>query len=548
MFKFLKRLISAAIGQNSAYSSTDHARRLLEGWRIARGSSNETLAPNLQTLIAQCRHLERTTTTARSVVEGHKADIIGTGIDVEPDTGDQTLDKLIKPEWLLWAECASVDGRSLWELQHQAVGELDCAGAILWRKVVIPDRIEKGLIPFAIMAYEPEWLCPFAVAAIAPGTRFVEGIEVDKFNRPIAYHLADPCQDYGTGRSGERVLASEIIHGFEARRPLQAHGEPILAPAVERIKQEEDLVSIELKAAKNTSALAVAITSKYHPDETSDGSTGSDAEAVTDMSPGSVVRLFPDEDVKTISNNRPNQLIDAFRKMLQGDVAGACRTAVKWLRKDYSGATFMNARLEQLDNKRMHAPTQQWLGRFIASAPYESVLPWIMLRLGRSLPSDPRANRAMLRHKLMPDSPGYVDPVKDEEGAVNRIRDNLSTLQEEAAALGKDWRKIIEQRKLENDELKKAGLNFAADAQIVADAAIAKDQAKAQANKPADKPAEPAPARESQVFHIEAPPAPEPAAVNVSLNVDPAKPVKRTYKINRDSKGNLESFDSEVVE
>jgi len=434
-----------------AYGSTDPRRKFFDGFKFQKSTSNEALGWNLPTLVNQCRHLERTTATGRAIVEGFKCDVIGTGIAVEPDTKDAALNDAIRDEFNAWAECAGVDGSSLWELQAMAASEVAVAGRVLWRFVVLPDRAEQGHLPLAILPLEPEWLSVLPVAAVEAGASFCNGVEYDRLGRPIAYHLQDPAAAQIQAQ-GERVLAKYICDGFEKRRPFQSHGEPLMAPAVERIQQEQQLISTELHAAVSTAALAVAITSEYHPDTVSDPTDPSSEDAVNDIPLGATVRLFPGEHVETIKNDRPNQLIAAFKAVLRGDVAGACKTAQKWLTRDYSGATFMNARMEQLDSKRLHRATQQWLGRFVASRPYLEALPWIFLKLGRALPSESRARVATQRHKLLPDLPEYVDPLKDGQAAAANIANGLTTKEEECASRGRDYRKVQEQLKKEQAE------------------------------------------------------------------------------------------------
>lgn len=444
--RWLRRSLASAlnsaanfVGWSGAYSSTDLRRKLLDGWRLSKATSNQALAPNLQTLINQSRQLERTSPIARGIVEGMKADIIGTGIDIEPDTGDADLNKRIRDEWVLWAECAGADDTPLWEIQAMAVSEWANAGAILHRFIVMPSRLDAGHLPVAILPLEPEWLSSMPVLPVPKGMSFVHGKVLDKLGRVLFYDLSDP-NDTGFG-IGERVPAKEICHGYEKRRAFQSQGEPVLATVIERIKQCDDLISIELQAAKATAAPAVAIMSQLDPGYTTDS-----GESVTDIPAGATVRLQPGETIESIENKRPNQLIEAFISAMIGSIASATRTARKWLTKDYSSATYMNARMEQLDSTRQQKPIQQWIGRHVASHPYERVLPWILLRIGVQIPADPVMRRRLFQHKLMPDSPPYVDPLKDGAAAIQNIGADLSTEEIECANRGLDHRKVKEQR------------------------------------------------------------------------------------------------------
>jgi lambda family phage portal protein len=447
-------LLSPLSGWLGAYNSTDPRRKILELFKVQKSTADQALAYNLPTLVNQCRHLTRNCPSARAVQEGLVADIVGTGIDVAPDTGSDSRDEKIRERWLDWAECAGVDGTSLWELQGQAVREIVEAGAFLWRYVTLPERAAQGLIPRAILPLEVEWLSNLQVGPLAAGTRFVNGIEIDKLGRPVAYHLLDPNFN-GDVKRGERVEAKDICHGFEKRRPYQAHGEPVLAPIVERLQQEEDLVKIELQSAKIASNFAVFIGSEYHPDLVSDDD---DTDPVTDLSPGTVVRGYPGEQANILQSSRPNQQISPFREMLRGDIAAASRVSRKWLDRNYSSATFMNTRMEQADAKRQHKPTQNWLARHIASRPYLEVLPWLMLASGQVMPAEKAPLRKMQAHKVLPDLPEYVDPLKDGEAAIQNVNGNLSTLEDECSSRGKDWMKIAEQRAKEKKALDALGL------------------------------------------------------------------------------------------
>lgn len=455
---WLKRAVRTALsplaGWLGAYNSTDPRRKILDLFKVQKATADQALAYNLPNLVNQCRHLERNSPQARAIIEGLVADIVGTGIDIAPDTGSEPRNEKIRKAWLEWAECAGANGESLWELQSQAMREVASAGALLWRYVVLPERAKLGHLPLAILPLEVEWLSAIEVASVPTGNRFVNGIETDKLGRPIAYHLLDP--NYANDASkGERVPADQICHGFEKRRPYQAHGEPWLAPLVERLQQEEQIVKIELKSAEIASNFAVAIESEYHDDQTSDDD---DTDAVTDVSPGTVVRLFPGEKANQIQSNRPNSQLAPFRDMLHKDLAAGGRVARKWLDRDYSSATFMNTRMEQADSKRMHKPTQAWLARHVASGPYLRALRWILLTAGQALPEAGPAMKKLQSHKVLPDLPEYVDPLKDGEAALQNVNGNLSTLEDECSSRGKDWQKIAEQRAKEKEFLDGLGL------------------------------------------------------------------------------------------
>lgn len=439
-------------GWLTAYPTTDAKCKIFEGGKPpAGGSPDMALAGNLSTLAAQGRHVERGTCMGRAVAEAWKADLVGSGIAVSPKSGDKTLDALLTVPWKLFCECACVDGMPLWEWQAMMIGSLPPAGAGLSRFVLIPERIAQGLIPLALLPLEIEWLSEEAVASVPADHKFVRGIELDKFGRPQFYHLRNPETLDIT--SGERVPAAQIVHIFEKRRAQQSHGEPVLAPAIERIMQGDRLPRIELDAAVNSSAPSVAIKTQRALDIGDD-----DEDPTTDIPPGAVVRLLPGEDIATVPNSRPSQLIEPFISAMRGDVAAATRVNRQVLDRDYQRSTFMNSRMSNQDTDRLQASIKSAANRMLAGRIYEAAFPWLMMAIGRPMPADPRKLAQMMRYAVRPDARPYVDPVKDVASAVNAIAQNLSTYHIECAARGKDFDEIIAERKLENDALQAAGL------------------------------------------------------------------------------------------
>ena len=65
-------------------------------------------------------------------------------------------------------------------------------------------------------------------------------------------------------------------------------------------------------------------------------------------------------------------------------------------------------------------------------------------------------------------SRGQIDELKETEAAVLRIEQGLSTREEEAAKLGKDWRRVYRQRAREKRMEQSLGLEFGVQKQAAA--------------------------------------------------------------------------------
>jgi lambda family phage portal protein len=441
------------------YAVLDPTRKILTGLTKALRSysANELANLSLSQLRSLCRKLERDNATARAACEGLAAQVVGTGIGISADTGNPAHDALINEgikEWL--ATCDITATRSIYELQTEAYRAWHTAGEHLWRMVILPERIDQGLIPVAILPLESEWIAAGDPPTTVNGITRANGMDLDLWGRPIAYWLANP--EMGADNIPQRIPASEIIHGFEVRRALQNRGEPTLTPVIERIFQEGDLIDTELKAAINCSAMAVVITSPHHG-ALDDGSNsnqqtdGTSSDPAVDIPVGSTVRLVPGEDAKAFTHDRPSQQIAPFTEMLRGSIAAACRTSRRWLDKDYSKANFSSMRADNLDADRMLAPVTERLGHTTIGAVYKIILPYICIKKGIPVPKSKR-------YKLLPDGQAYVNPKQDIEAISMALASGLTTHEKEASKRGEDYLEIWKQLAKEKKEAATLGLTL----------------------------------------------------------------------------------------
>lgn len=463
-FRKLAGLFSAVatklVGIGIGYNAVDPRRKIIERLAMAnRATANELLNSAGPGLRAYCRHLERNNPTARAAIEALKALVVGTGIALEPRG---TASKAIRREWNEWIKHCGINGESLYELQTQAIAEKATTGEMLWRYVVLPDLAERGEIPLRILPLDSEWLVDQAPANDSRFT-LVNGIEVDSFGRPVAYFLANP-ESTSPGRI-ERVEAKHINHRFERRRPLQNRGEPWMAPIIETLMNERDLVDVELFAAKMSAAPALVIESANaeEPDTTEHGTP---EDPVVSGKLGSWIRLFPGEKFSAHSHSRPSQQIAPFRQMLRGDEAAAMRIPQRFLDRDVSRANYSSMKADQIDSERLLGPVREAHGHDTAGDAFRRVMPWLALRAGVTA-------RAM-DYELIPDETPYLDPQKDIGGVLLAIAGGLTTWEREIGKRGQDPQEVLARLK---EEIRDPLLSqiFAANLRAVAPTAPAEE-------------------------------------------------------------------------
>ena len=435
----------------SGYFSTDSNRKVGDPIPEVNGTANDLLRADVYTLTRQLRHLERNNATIRSIVEGHLADNVGTGIGVVPDTGDESVNERIRQEWERESDILGICGESDTELQRLWCREIDISGNLLARIIQDDSRTPLGLSPIAILPLELEWLSREPVGVEA-GNSFCAGIEFDRYGRPVAYHLCDPNGDGVV----ERVPAKWILHGFERKRAQMAIGEPRLCSVIERSLQRGRLIDTELKSAINASALSTFLKSGAHEEPSDDGDTDSQGNPIymTEFPVGAHANLAPGDDIGVIQTTRPNMEVQEFAKAMDGDLAGAAQVSRIWLTRDGSAYNFANSKFDQIRTNMVVRPWQLWFGRIAAGRVYEYFLPYILNRLGLALKPEYR------RYKLQPDVPQETDEKASAQALETSLKLGVTTRETYCSQRGQDWRKIAEQLALEQQTMEALGVKL----------------------------------------------------------------------------------------
>jgi lambda family phage portal protein len=435
----------SVLGSGKAgYDANNPTRRILNNRPGDRSAADLSLS-ELPALRAYARQLERNNPTARAACDATAALVVGSGIALEPDQPEwsERQTEKVRKEWLDWCDTATVDGRSIYEAQAQGWRDTFTAGELLWRLVMDRERTARGDIGIAVLPLESEWLDAHsgAIMTVLPDKSVKVGpIRLDIYGRPISYDLRNP-ESIGSYQA-ETVRAADIIHVFEKRRSMQTRGESWLAPVIETLTQERDLVATELQAAKTGAAIGLAITSDYHADldTTEDGDSEDPAQS---LRLGAVARMYPGEKVEPFMTTRPSQQIMPFRDGLRGDSAAALRTPQRFLDRDISRVGSYSAmRGDNQDEERLMGPVRDWYGHGTIGRCYREVLPFICAKVGVPMPR-------RIKYKLLPDGQPYVDPEKDIAAAQASINAGLSTKEQEVGKRGGDWRAIAKQREAE---------------------------------------------------------------------------------------------------
>lgn len=453
-------------------------RPALAGWNPGAADADGDISPDLADLRAYSRDLARTSALAGGAINTVVTNVVGTGLAMQP-TPDADFLKLdekaesdwidaVDREWKLWAELPECDitrAQNFYGLQSLVFRSVLESGDCF----VIPTMEGKGAAyKLALQVIEADRVCNPNFAADTE--RMVQGVELDEFGAPVAYHVCNkhPGARQRAGLKWTRVPAFQsngrrnVLHIFERRRPGQTRGVPYLAGVIEPLKQLKRYSDAEISAAVISAAFAVfvkmdpeAFISLFDDDDTRSTYLKSALKwdggvPVASMdSPGKAVNLLPGESIEAPDLGRPNAQFDPFFNAVTGQIGAMLEIPREVLLK-YFNASYSASRAALLDAWRFFRGRRDFLAT-VFCAPVHGLWFEEAVALGRvrapGFFADPAWRRAWSAAVWTGDGPGSIDPMKEASAAEKRIDLEISTRADEALQYdGVPWKVKHRQR------------------------------------------------------------------------------------------------------
>lgn len=462
--------------------------RLNSDWKSTNSSADTELVSSIITLRARSRQLVRDSSYAKRARTIVVNNVIGSGIGLQAqvktsrDVLNERVNSDIEDAWCQWAEAENchTGGRLAFQhLERACMGQVFEAGEILVRKHY--SAFGPMEVPFALEMIEPERIADYIdvpFVNVQPGNQFRMGIEVDAFQKPVAYWIRKRHPGeilfYGDYNSTliERVPANQIIHLAIIDRWPQTRGEPWLHTAARRLNDMDAYAEAELIRARSQANTSGAIetpedSASFGEENAADGSTD-DGSVEMESEPGIFKRLNPGEKMILPSPTSPNPAADPFMRMMLREVAAGAGVSYESLSRDYSQTTYSSGRLALLDDRDLWKFFQSW---FICD--FRNIVHKEWLRqavLAEKIPSisvaqyalDPRKFEAV-RYK--PRGWQWIDPVSEVNAYKSAVRSGFTTVTDVIAATagGQDIEDILDTRRRELDLMKAKDLTFETD-------------------------------------------------------------------------------------
>jgi lambda family phage portal protein len=481
-------------------------------------SADAELESSLPQLRARSRQLMRDAPYAKRARTIVVNNVVGAGVGLQGQV-KTTRNELnarvndgIEAAWNDWAcaeYCHTGGALHFADLERTAMSEVFTAGEVLIR--LHPRAFGDSSVPLALEIIEAERLAEnyaSTVASAAPGNEMRMGVEVDEFQRPVAYwirerHPGDRAR--GTAQTDRlvRVPADQIIHLRIVDRWPQTRGEPWLHAVLQKLNNMDQYTDSELVAARMASNYFATIESPEA--DPLPGEKQADGTKELNLEPGVIDQLSPGDTLHFHTPNRPNPALDPFMRYMLREFAAGANVSYESVSRDYSQSNYSSSRLALLDDRDLWRVLQQWWIRSFRERLHEV---WIRQAVyAGAIPEVPLAQYALrpkaylpVRWKLRGWS--WIDPTKEVDAYKEAVKAGFITVSQVITQTGGgvDIEDVIAERKEELAMLEAAGIEVDTTVpepgQMTASAPPA-DEPPAPADEPKDNPddAAPPPAR-----------------------------------------------------
>ncbi|WP_199925749.1 phage portal protein [Paenibacillus bouchesdurhonensis] len=478
-------------------------KKSMRGWITSAKNPRDDIDPNLDTLRSRSRDLYMNGPLGAAALKTTKTNVIGPGLRLKARINAELLGLTteeadawcghVEEEFNLWAESKHSDAVRMNDFYDQQgiafLGMLMNGDSF----TVFKQAERKPYMPYGLRIHliEGDRVCTpqgngvlgtSVEATASNGNRIYSGVEIDDDGALVAYHIANTyATDYTSGKMrkwvrieayGQRTGRPNVIHLMDAERAEQRRGVPLLAPVIETLKQITRYTEAELMAAVISAMFTIFIKTTGTTTENPMGSmipldqqVAAEDQNNYEMGPGAINILGQDEEIQIADPKRPNANFDPFVRSLCLYVGAALEIPYELLLKNFQ-SSYSASRAALLEAWKMFRMRRQWTAKEFCQPIYEE---WLAeaVALGRvrapGFFGDPRIRKAWCKAEWNGPAPGQLDPVKEAQASILKIKMGLSTHEREAIENnGSDFWTNVQQLQIENEALEKAGFSTSA--------------------------------------------------------------------------------------
>lgn len=493
--------MSAVPEVETAHHAASYAAKDMATWSGYRISPDAALLPELDTINARVDDLARNNGIAAGAERTFIDNVVGPRVTCKPNP-DRLATGMSPEEAADWAEVVESKWASFFDTDWFDAG-LRYNGHVSTRLQarMIAAHGEALALPLYTKRNNSRWNTCFQLVdparlsnpnGRADTTTLRGGIELDPVTTAAtAYHIrkSHPGDFYGLrgsfgGGDWERIPAYQafgrrrVLHIYESERVGQTRGKSVIAAVARQFKMLDHYMREQLRLAVLNSLVFGALETPLDQasivemmggesggiDDPS-SAFGNYQDAINEwrvqMRGGAIIPMPPGTSLKPFAPNQNLSGLEQFAGVMLKSIGTGLNMPYELVFRDFSKSNYSSARAALLEAWRYFLSVRQFLTDTWLAPVYDLWFEEAVQRgeIPNCTPDDYYRNQiAWTRCKWTFAGRGWVDPLKEALAAKARIESGISTLSDECAEQGRDWREQMEQQARENMLADKLGI------------------------------------------------------------------------------------------
>lgn len=461
----------------SAYKGASRDR-LRSSWIPGGGSADADLLPELKDIRERSRDLNRNDAHASGITSTMTTNVVGTGIrpqsridkeqlNIDDDAANK-FQKDAEHVWKMWIPHADAGNRmDFYEIQQLVDRQILENGEAL----IIPMMLDDPARPYrtALQVIESDRL---DTPSDKRGDKSIRsGVRIGEKGEAVSYFIQKTHPgDTRFAKNSEKEFIEipafneygrrNVFHLYYVLRSGQTRGVPFFAPVLTYFKDLGEYAEAELVAARIAACFSLFITSEASMDVSAGGAydRSPSGQLLESLEPGMIKHLMPGESITSFNPQRPGSSFEPFVDRILKAISAALGLPYELVAKDFSKTNYSSARAALLEARRYFRMRQEWLAQKFCQPVWDMVLEEVYL--SRKITAETFYENKQRWTGASWIAPGWewVDPLKEAQAAEVGLRNGIVTYSDLYAQDGKDWEECFEQRKREQEKIKKLGL------------------------------------------------------------------------------------------
>lgn len=353
------RVVWESLNKISARDGEDNRLQRVKRQGLSQDQRNRRSAVKMR---EEARWLEDTYDVASGALDVMVANVVGSGIQPEPQVKDKNKKLIagINQDLLAlhdeWIHTPEVTHQYDWYTLQGLVARGWFRDGEMFGQHLLGDiaSLDHGtIVPYSIEMLEPDYV---PMEYNDDDKNIKQGVETNQWGRPRAYHV----HRYHPGDRGftrpedtKRVSADRMMHLKRTKRIQSTRGLTDFSTVIARAGDIQEIDESERIAARVAAAMAGYIKKGSPENYGQDGMAVSSGEGqalrMMEFVPGMIFdELKPGEEIGTIANNRPNNALIAFRDAQLRSFASGIGGGFSSIAKSYTG-TYSAQRQELIE-------------------------------------------------------------------------------------------------------------------------------------------------------------------------------------------------------